>query len=267
MASPPRSPGTVEFEEWVAYCFGQGPRDYAREDLDPRKPDKAWEARITGHQIDGATAARYLKRLFLESGERLSAVSDADLAEGVWYVFGSGGGFFDAMTSDWMRRDGTRNPIATADEIAAVFDTMPVIYRDVFEHRCALGFKPESASTSDTDRVSGAVYMIWDMDQCIYLVSGSQPDTLDNPITTAGLAALSTVLRECVSPACLYSALHGLGHLIPKGRYQSQGAAGDGRNLLTRSQAIIDDFLECRAATLTPDLIGYAKCARDGGVQ
>lgn len=267
MASPPRDPGTVGFEEWVAYCFGQGPRDFAREDLDPRKPEESWEARVTRHEIDGATAARYLKRLFLESGARLSAVSDAELAEGVWYVFGIGGGFFSTMTSDWERRDGTRNPVATAVEITAVFDAMPVIYRDVFERRCPPDFKPENACQSDVDRLGAAVYMIWDMDQCIYLVSGSQPDTLDNPITTAGLAALSTVLRECASPACLYSALHGLGHLIPTGRYQSQGAAGDGRNLLTRSQAIIDDFLECRAATLTPDLIEYAKCAREGGVQ
>lgn len=266
MASRPHNPGTVGFEEWVAYCFDQGPRDFAKEDLDLRKPDASWEARVTRHEIDGATAARYLKRLFLESGARLSAVSDADLAEGVWYVFGIGGGFFDAMTSDWERRDGTRNPIATTDEIAAVFDAMPAIYRDVFEHRCQPDFKPESASTSDADRVSGAVYMIWDMDQCIYLVSGSEQATVDNPITTAGLAALSTVLRECASAACLYSALHGLGHLIQQSRCQNLYAGGDARGLLERGQRIIDGLFECRAAMLTPHLIEYAKCARDGAV-
>ncbi len=257
----------VSFEEWVEYCFGQGPRDFAGVGLTPDEPDRLQLEREARFDINGKTAAQYLKRLFLESDSRLTNTSDANLASGVWYVFGSGGSFFEGMRSDWEGRDNSRNPIVTTGEVVAVFDAMPSIYRDVFEHRCPSGFNPERDESSDARRLGGAVYMIWDMDQCIYLVSGSEPASADHPVTAAGFAVLATVLRECNSPACLYSALHGLGHLIETGQYQKSEPCGDLRDLCRRGQSIVDEFIKTRSSALPADVLEYARRARVGAVR
>ncbi len=257
----------VGFEEWVEYCFGQGPRDFEGEGLTPDEPDEVWVERESRFTIDGKTIARYLKRLFLGSGSLLLDKTDAKLAAGVRYIFGVGGAFFDHMTSECERSDGTRNPIATTEDVAAVFEAMPTLYREVFDRRCPANFHPEGNASNDADRLGTAVYMIWDMDQCIYCVSEGEPAAPDHPITAAGFAALATVLRECDSPACLYSALHGLGHLAQRGDWRNEEEAGDARQLLQRSVRIIDAFLQSRSAEVPKRIIEYARHARIGAVR
>ncbi len=84
------------------------------------------------------------------------------------------------------------------------------LYKDLFDQVCGCRGTDPHSNLTETSKVDGAVYMIWDMGG----IEGSlcAEDTPD--LAEAGISVLETVLRECRTSACLISALHGIGHVI-----------------------------------------------------
>src|SRR6185295_3678708 len=102
---------------------------------------------------------------------------------------------------------------------------IPKIYVDLFDRLCNREVVV-SDDLSGFEPLDGAVYMIWDMGAiCMPLIfRNEEPD-----LRTIGFQGLETILTECVTPACMASALHGLGHLQD---YNREGV-----------EAIVDRFL------------------------
>lgn len=268
MTESTRQDDMASFEEWVECCFGDGHRrtDRAFEAADDEAASEdeflAIEAQQRYYHLDGRTAAAYLRRLFLEADQWLGVHkrSNLDLSDGVWYTFGIDGDFSALRPADYPR-----GPDASNEEIAAVFDAMPVLFRDVFEVRCTLEFRTEVDQGDSVERrLAGAVFMIWDMDVFIGLVTVDSPAAPDNPVTTAAIGALKRILYECSSTTCLHSALHGLNHLYESGEVDSWSSPGDVRELRRQSQDVVDAFIRDRAGEVPPHVIDYARLARVG---
>jgi hypothetical protein len=121
------------------------------------------------------------------------------------------------------------------------------MYTDVFERLCAGPEASVARDFSNSRRLDGAVYMMWDMDflECAAMSPGG------SPLSEIAFEVLASVLRACAAGACLKSALHGLGHIHVE--YPD------------RTQAMIDTFLAERRPTGW--LKEYALQAREGAVQ
>src|SRR5690606_28505777 len=74
------------------------------------------------------------------------------------------------------------------------------MYLNCYDKRCNRG---------PSDHLDTAVYMIWDMDYIeIPAIYPADYPHLADP----AFELLETVLSRCTAPACIQSALHGLGH-------------------------------------------------------
>jgi hypothetical protein len=97
-------------------------------------------------------------------------------------------------------------------------------------------------------------YMMWDITSLNYWPDDRNHETFVPPF----LDMLERVMMTNDNPACIESALHGIGHVSGYGRPLAATSYADERRV-----RIIDAFLAQRS-TLRPELLDYARAARTG---
>jgi hypothetical protein len=235
----------MSYEDWVEYCF-----TYARDDWSDDAPGSDPDRLATAESLPPPTIAEYLVRLMENSSGLEKRFTPEQIGKAVWYLFGIGSSYFHHIQSKEV-----------APELQVrVYSSIPRIYIDLFDKVCNRDAE-ETDDLSNTDPLDGAVYMIWDMDvlrgPLMTPGGGSyyQPpsSTPDPDLRVPGYKSLETILLKCITPTCLKSALHGLGHLE---MYNA-----------SEVHRIIDGFLKKRGPHLPAWLTDYASYARDGRVQ
>lgn len=178
----------------------------------------------------------YLTRLFRDCEAVLRRFDNSQVKQGLWMIAdGSCSDHADAIVwgdAPWSQRRAC---------IRSIFD----LYSKCFASRCneCLGSLPGCAENA----LNLICYMWWD-------VFPAWPDR-ENPVEAEEAREYIAVMERCLTlshHACLEGALHGLGHwqrIFPE-----------------RVEPIIDKFLHERS-DLRPELIAYARRARDGNVQ
>lgn len=216
------STAILTFEEWVPYLFDN-------------PPDYRWFDHIlTGNELPSVMVVDYLTRLFSEAGTILAGFTDAQINQTLWFLIGEGsdGAFalFDETVPWAMRRDCLQATLH--------------LFTDCFLPRCTSSLSHRSEPAGPLNSIC---YMWWD----IFPTWGSPGDA-----NRVELDALVLDLQQRIlylqSDACHESALHGLGHWMP--RYPR------------RVETIVDEWLQSQAE-LRPELRAYALAARSGCVQ
>jgi len=214
------------FDDWVEHSLTKGYRVFHGEEAeDPRLSS-----------IDEGLLVDYLTRLFEDPSELATRYSRDQIADATWFLFGCASGYFSTV----------RHAHLAIDRKVRCFRSVASIYTNLYDRLCT---QDSETDRSDSDKLDGAVYMIWDMD-CIevaVMFPEEQPELLE-----PGFQILETVLQRCLTGACLKSALHGLGHIQ---MYHPE-----------RVSRLIDAFLT-RRVSLAPWLRDYAEQAREGRVQ
>lgn len=211
--------GKLTFEQWRDCCFLTQGDEPALE-------------------VPGKTV-QHLTQLFQSADSLVRLYSAEQIARGVWYIFGIESGMFHHVTDQYVAH-------ARAAEVYASMETM---YRSCFDVLCNAGGTTMD-DLSETAQLDGAVYMIWDMD-CVespIIFPDRAPHLVDPAFRT-----LETVLFESRTTACMKSALHALGHLVPYHR--------------ERCGAIFAGFFRERGRSVPEWLFEYASAARTGMVQ
>ncbi len=178
------------------YCFVHGYADFAN------ATNEAAEARDERFApVRGFVLCDYLTRLFESRGFVAERYTDAQIAAGVWFIFG--------IASEYLRYADWPCDVRATSRCIRAIGTM---YRDLFD--CVCG---DHGSDSQSERIDAgvdcAVYMIWDMDSSLGAgLAGS--NWAAGQIAEAELAVLDMALFCCRTSACQVSALHGIGEII-----------------------------------------------------
>ena len=119
-----------------------------------------------------------------------------------------------------------------------------------------LGSLSEPVAPAAT-QLACATYMIWDVASLNYW-----PDDYDHrSLAPVFLDMLEKVIMTNENPACIESALHGIGHASSYRR-----SRGTVEFIDRRREHMIDAFLATRS-NLRPELLAYARAARTGMIQ
>jgi hypothetical protein len=116
-----------------------------------------------------------------------------------------------------------------------------------------LGSLSEPASPAEAE-LGTITYMLWDITPLNYWPADQDHQTFLPPF----LDMLEHVIMTNDNPACIESALHGIGHVSGYGRHLAAASYADERRV-----RIIDVFLLQRS-TLRSELLDYARAARSG---
>jgi hypothetical protein len=211
------------FDTWVRFCFD-------RKIGDVPDGDEAL-------QIEPAPAvlAMYLLQLFEEPSILFGRFSADQIGQGLLFICGNRSEYFWTARKDSVPRD---------LQIAWV-RAIKNLYSGLFELVCAksLGHRndcPESPSSANL-----VCYMFWDLDCLESAAMFPGHEHLVDPIFEVLESALASS-----HPACIESALHGLGHLA--------------NHHPSRVEALIDGCLARNASS--PELLTYAQEARKGRI-
>jgi len=193
--------------------------------LDQRDPEREFE----GEQL-----IEFFTRFNRDIGTIRNAWSDAQLAEGIWYLYGCGSCYLGELSK-----------LEPNIKTAQFFDSVIVLYKDLFEARCTTFFSHLDRGPEPPNPLNGACYMLWDMDCGLDSFSYSgRPEYIQLSIDLLGRLSAST------HPAVIESVIHGLGHMMLDHRKQCQ------------------PILECiAAANLPPELKEYADNALNSCIQ
>ena len=176
----------------------------------------------------------YLTRLFTEAGTVLAPFTDAQINQTLWFLVGEGSDGAAALVDE---------TVPWTDRRACLAATL-TLFTDCFMPRCTptLSHRDESGSA-----LNAICYMWWDL----FPTWGRPEDPRRAELDALVLDLLERILT-LPSVACAESALHGLGHWMP--RYPQ------------RVTEIIDGWLSRRPDISAP-LRNYALAARCGCVQ
>ena len=203
----------------------------------------AWDTFDGG---DFAVSSDELPALFAHamrrSGQDLAAYSDAQLAIGLQAIFSFQWSdiAYRLIGATAYLRGGAPAPIAAQ---CAAISSITALYTDCLTPRV-----PGQACRGSAGPLSYFCYMLWDVSPLGYW-HGAGPE--DDPRVAVLLEVLDTGLNSA-NPACIESALHGLGHLGGAARKAASALAGD--------------ILRRRAGTLPPSLVKYARDAKAGRI-
>ncbi|MEO0715370.1 MAG: hypothetical protein AAFY58_00115 [Planctomycetota bacterium] len=180
------------YEEWERYCFTQGQADFA--DSVEFEDDAIDSRRERFTVLDESIVIAYLSRLFSDPRPLADRYTLDQLADGVWFVFGSASEFLVPYLDD----------ATPATELVRRLRLVGDVYEKLFDGLLA------STNARDPDgqrELAGAVFMIWDMDNDLgrYLCLG------DAAVVDAAYELIDRILA-CESTACHKSALHALDH-------------------------------------------------------
>jgi hypothetical protein len=184
---------------------------------------------------DDETNVDYLARLFTESGRLLERFDDAQVDQGLNMIVSS-----SCSDHSYSIVSGHASWPARRRAIRSIYD----VYEKCFAARCVEGLSHRDDVANPLNCIC---YMWWD----VFPAWGDPKDSS----RTEEVDEYIGVMERCLSlphEACLEGALHGLGHwqlIFPE-----------------RVEPIVDLFLRERN-NLRPELISYARRARDGGVQ
>ena len=184
--------------------------------------------------------ARNLCQLFDSCEMLVDRFIPDQIASGVWFIFGCGSSYIAGEVMD---------PSVPENLQVATYEKGARMYTHCFDVLCNRR-GTTSEYMANVEKIDGAVYMIWDMDQIqwpLYEPSKSPG------VAGAGYRTLETVLRDCQTASCLHSALHGLGHAI--------------FNTPDPGRSIIEQFIRKRGASQPAWLRDYAESALTGMVQ
>jgi hypothetical protein len=140
----------------------------------------------------------YFTRFNREIGAIRKDWSDAKLARGIRYLYGSGSSYLWEMARLPPGRD-----------VDGFFESVPQLYADLFEVRCTRFFSHLDRGPERANPLNGPCYMLWDMDGGI--------DSFRYSKVVAHLERSMEVLVQLTHskhPATLESAIHGLGHMV-----------------------------------------------------
>ncbi|MBU6955082.1 hypothetical protein [Hahella sp. HN01] len=215
------------FEKWLLSLF----------DHDPAMGDWRWE--VEPINIDPTLAPDFIVLLNHRWSELLNRYDDWQLGTGIEYLYNNS---FSDFAFD------LRDAPAPLDARIAAIQSIKYMYSDCFAIRCeaALGHKSETAS-----ELNCCCYMLWDVTPLSYCEG--------NPDKEALYSALAEVMEFALglsNPACIESALHGLGHMTP---YYPKA-----RQII---QQYIDRGVKKASSEMDKLLLHYAVAAKEDGIQ
>ena len=182
------------FDAWMSAIF-----DHADSPVDWR-----WEL---GNDVevlvplDDETTLEFMQRLFRHSGYLLETNSDQQVAWGIEYVYNSSFSNYMFVISE------SKVPL---EDRRGVLDALFHVFHDVFESRCLHEMGSRHEGNTEINRVC---YMFWETCPAGFPL-------FDKNCDPKYAAAVLNLMERCLSlknPACVESALHGLGHLAMYG--------------------------------------------------
>ncbi|SRR6266404_5771889 len=220
----------LSFEEWILYVF----------DHSVTEPAWYWDNYdFWDPMAQPRVTVSYLTNLFENLVNTLSAYSDAQINQGLRYLVSN------SLSDHMFPLKDKQVPLT---ERLNGLQSMYKLFETLFLPRCSANLcyldEKENGTPNPLDSVC---YMWWDTLPIHGSTAG--PDT---PVTADTILSVITRTLTLNSDACRESALHGLGHwhyYDPK-----------------RIEHIVDDFLAANPHT-RPELLTYARNARNGGVQ
>lgn len=224
MTLPPR------YDEWLHVVFGR-----IGDGGDPFAMNWSFDLR-PGEMADLFIAT--MER----SGNDLKPFTDYQVAIGLeTLLFNSHAGVPHELTGGGV----------SEEQKVAVLGSLWPLYRDCLDRRSPPGLG--HLNETGYDRLAYVTYMLWDVSTYDVMAkkTAARWETL--------MAVLSNALRLS-NPACVESALHGLGHLAGSRRGFGAGARPE------QARSVITDWLAEKPA-VRPELLAYAASARDGCIQ
>jgi hypothetical protein len=216
---------TDEYDTWLKHVFDRPVRDPAWY-FDIDEPD---------FKADAQTITELVTRTMLRSGTDLLRYSDSQVNQGLSYIFNN-------ACSDivFAILDGN---VPFEQKMGAI-RSIKMLYKNCFTPRCApvLGHIDEPGANP----LNAICYMLWDVTPLTYWEKRERKED--------AYAAIFDVLKFALTstnPACVESALHGLGHMHYK--------------MPRQVEQIIQRFLS-KTHIQNEDLSGYARQAYRGYV-
>lgn len=223
--------GDLSYEEWITYCF----------DREVADPQWYWSIGEEGegdwYQPAPSVLIVYLQRLFTHSDELFVVYTEEQIAQGLYFICSSGSSYFQIVR---------QVSVSSADQVKWV-QSICNLYRDLFAKYCSHFYGHLDSGPEAAKPLNSLCYMFWDLDGIEGAAMFPGEEHLIEPIFEVLACALSQP-----NPACIESALHGLGHL--------EFAHPE------RVRCIIDGFLNS-ASQIPDELLEYAKNASSGCVQ
>jgi hypothetical protein len=232
------------YDRWLHAVFGIF--DEYR-DIDP------WEVVYISEILTGDLLIDHLEAVdlccltFERAEADLARFSDHALGWGLYFLFDNG--FSDFVFK--LKQDPTPNRV----NVRRLLTNIRFLYSRCLEQRSPpmLGNLSEKPP-ADADRLHHVTYMLWDITPLDYW-PGLHEHAIIIPCL---LDMLEQVIMTSSNPACVESALHGIGHASS---YEKGAAAIE--YVDRRRERMIDAFLVARQA-LRPELLAYARAARTG---
>ncbi len=235
---------TPSFEEWANYCFTQGLDDFRCVEPAAQAAIEARERRFC--RLEPHLLAAYLTELFQRPPEFFDRFTDAELAAGVWFIFGISSEYMGALMY------GDLPDVARTECVQSISS----FFTNVLDQACGdHGRDPDIdffRARPDSLDLDGAVHMIWDMGALGFPEAGS-------PLVEPLFNLLEAAVFGCRTSACRASGLHGLGHI---GHCVSERSM---EIFQPRIDGLINRFLG--RADVPAWLREYAERARDGNIQ
>ncbi len=224
--------GRVVGQEIVGASFEEW-IDYA---FDHPSTDQNWwhDENCPAWSVTASESIEFLRRTFEESGSVLKKFDDRQVALGLWYIAGSSAAIYHFADDS-----------VPLDVRISALVALRKLYTDCFEIRCSSLLS--HLNETEADSLNTACYMWWD----VFPIVGQPEQEKSKEIDKACLDVMELALN-LKSDACRESALHGLGHWA--------NYYGD------RVQSVVDQFIKTNPHA-RPELLEYARNAREGGVQ
>ncbi len=226
----------LSFDEWIRFVFDHpvtDPEWYWAEDHDFWDPTV--QPRVT---------VSYLTKVFKNPVACLTAYTDSQIDQGLWYVV------HEACSNHMLALTDKRVPLP---ERLEGFRSIFKLFDELFLPRCSANLLyMDEKDQGKRNPLDSACYMWWDLMWWAVLRFPDLTPSVDNMEATADMV-LDVIIRTLAlnSDACRESALHGLGHWHA---YDPP-----------RIERIVDDFL-ANYPHIRPELLAYAQRAREGRV-
>ncbi|KJH69664.1 hypothetical protein [Aliterella atlantica] len=208
----------ITYEKWLNCVFG---RSYNQSFA---------SSKINNLDVD--TTFKFVYKTLVNSGSELLRFSDKQVGNGLY-----------AMLADSTNiADSLKEPSISAQDRTAAIRAIKILYTDCFEKRArpVLSHLDEPGASA----INGICYMLWEVTRIN--VWGNKGDC---EYFSLSLEVLEFALY-LKNPACIESALHGLGHMGSFGTNQ-------------RVYRIIDNWIK-QGLTSRPQLLEYAARAQQG---
>lgn len=219
----------MEFDHWVRAWFDH-PDDWGFV-TDGADDDELGDIMDLARELSPVETICHATYLFENAGEILRPYRDPQIGHGLYALIWEGGCPLYAL----------RDPLVSKEASCRCLRAIGTVYSEIFAARCTEKLGHLSEEIGD---LNGTCYMWWDI---FPAYGGCFSEEQNKSVLGVMRRALSLP-----SAACQESALHGLGHWHHE--YPQQ------------VEQIVDVFI-ASGKERRPELIGYAKSARIGGVQ